>query len=197
MIIGLTGGIGSGKSTVAQFFRELGTSVIDSDAIVHHLLTTHPPTLQAILQRFGHKIIQTDGTLNRRELRAIIFATNTERYWLENLLHPQVKAEIFKRTAILLPNQYGIVEIPLLIEARFQDVVDHILIIDCPEKLQIQRTIKRDATTKDAVQSIMDNQSDRLSRLAFATEVLDNTGTLQALQIKVAALHQYYIELSK
>lgn len=197
MKIGLTGGIGSGKTTVAQCFRELGVVVIDSDQITRQLVEPNRPALQSIAQHFGPEILEPDGTLNRARLRARIFASLSDRRWLENLLHPLVKAEIERQAQRIPSGTYLVVEVPLLIEAHFQDAVDRILVIDCSLDIQKERAAHRDGSSPEIIQSIIDSQATRSERLTMANDVLENNGSLKELKRKVQTLHHYYIELSK
>ncbi len=197
MIIGLTGGIGSGKSTVAKMLRKLGAAVIDSDQIAHQLLMPHQPSFTQVIEHFGPSILQANGLLDRTKLRIIIFNTPAERHWLEQLLHPLIKAEILKQAAGISAKTYLIVEIPLLIEANFQDSVDRILVIDCPEDCQIERIMQRDSVSREEAQNALQTQTSREQRLAKADDILQNSETLDKLKKKVEALHQYYIKLTK
>lgn len=202
MIVGLTGGIGSGKSTVAQYFRDCGVMVIDTDEIARQLLEPDQPILKDVVQHFGPEILQKDGSLNRALLRSIVFESEHERRWLEALLHPLIKAEILpyaerKMANTQKNNPYFVVEIPLLIEAHFEDVVNRILVVDCPSDLQIERIQKRDATPIDVIQKIIQSQADRGLRLRKADDVIENMGNRDDLKTKVLALHHYYTELSK
>jgi dephospho-CoA kinase len=202
MIVGLTGGIGAGKSTVAQYFRDCGVLIIDTDEIARQLLEPNQPLLKEVVQYFGEKILQKDGALNRIKLRSLVFESTANRHWLEALLHPRIKEKVLEyshhqkvRTEKKAP--YFIVDIPLLIEAHFEDIVDRILVVDCPLNLQIERIQKRDATPVNVIQQIIQSQVDRNTRLQKADNVLENTDTLESLKNKVFALHHYYIELSK
>lgn len=202
MIVGLTGGIGSGKSTVAQYFRDCGVLVIDTDEISRQLLESDQPILKNVVQHFGPKILQKDGSLNRSKLRMIVFESETDRRWLENLLHPLIKEKVLQYSKdqnanTHKNNSYFIVEIPLLFEAKFEDVVDRILVVDCHSALQIERIQKRDATPIDVIQKIIQSQIDRSIRLRKADDVIENTGGREALKNKVLALHHFYTELSK
>lgn len=197
MIIGLTGGIGSGKSTVAEYFRELGVLVIDSDQITRQLLAPNRALLTTVVEHFGDSIIDKEGKLDRAKLRKLIFDSSKERVWLEQLLHPFVKQEIVSKAAQLPIGAYLIAEIPLLIEAKFQDIVDHILVVDCDEGTQLERLTKRDKLSKEAIQAIMATQAKRHDRLNAAHEIIDNTSDLESLKKRVEELHHYYIELSK
>lgn len=202
MIIGLTGGTGSGKSTVAQYFRDCGILVIDTDKIARQLLETDQPILKEVIQHFGPKILQKDGTLNRAKLRMIVFESEADRHWLEALLHPLIKEKILQYSKnqnanTEKSNSYFVVEIPLLFEAKFEDVVDRVLVVDCHSDFQIERIQKRDATPIDVIQKMIQSQIDRDTRLKKANDVIENTGDREALKNKVLALHYFYIELSK
>jgi dephospho-CoA kinase len=194
MLIGLTGGIGSGKSTVANFFRAEDIPVIDSDIIAHQLLTPAYPTFEIVVQHFGNIILNKQGAIDRTILRTLIFQEKTERQWLEATLHPLIRREILT-IASALSSPYALVEIPLLIEAQFEDLVDRILVIDCSETLQITRTSGRSSFTPDGVLVIIKTQARRSVRLAKAHDVIENEGTLEELNIKVKNLHQYYLQL--
>jgi dephospho-CoA kinase len=202
MIVGLTGGIGAGKSTVAQYFRDCGVLIIDTDEIARQLLEPDQPLLKEVVQYFGEKILQKDGALNRVKLRSLVFESTANRHWLEALLHPRIKEKVLEysrhqKVRTEKKVAYFIVDIPLLIEAHFEDIVDRILVVDCPLNLQIERIQKRDATPVNVIQQIIQSQVDRNTRLQKADNVLENTDTLEALKNKVFALHHYYIELSK
>lgn len=203
MIIGLTGGIGCGKSTVAQLFRELNVAVIDSDHITRELVAPHQPAHQAIVEHFGPSILDSEGNLNRAKLRSLIFEDFEERRWLENLLHPLAKDEILRLSQKISVGHYSdhhvkkyiVVEIPLLIEAHFEHSVDRILVVDCKENFQIERVARRDGVPIQAIQSIVNAQTQRAVRLAKAHDVILNEGSKEELKQKVKALHQYYTEL--
>ena len=202
MIIGLTGGIGSGKSIIAQYFRDCGVFAIDTDEIARRLVEPDQPLLKAVVQYFGKEILHKDGTLNRTKLRSLVFESTTDRGWLEKLLHPRIKESVLQyskhhKSRTEKKSPYFIVEIPLLIEAHFEDIVDRILVVDCPLNLQIERIQKRDATPFNVIQQIIQTQVDRNTRLQKANDVIENTDTLETLKNKVSALHQHYIELSK
>ncbi len=195
MIVGLTGGIGSGKSTVAQYFRDYGVAVIDTDEIARQLLEPNQPAQKEVIHHFGKKILQPDGTLNRAQLRTLVFESDADRHWLEALLHPLIKSEVLAYSK--KNHAYFIVEIPLLIEAHFEDVVDRILVVDCPLELQIERIQKRDGTSLALIQKMIQSQVDRNTRLKKADDVIENMGDKDALKNKILALHHYYTKLSK
>lgn len=203
MIIGLTGGIGCGKSTVAQLFRELNIPVIDSDQITRELVAPHQPALKAIVEHFGESILNQDGSLNRPKLRSLIFEFPEDRVWLENLLHPLAKEEILTLGQKIFAGHYSdhsvqkyiIVEIPLLIEAHFEHAVDRILVVDCNEAQQVERVARRDGVPINAIQAIVNNQTNRSVRLSKAHDVILNEGSKEELKAKVKALDQLYREL--
>lgn len=197
MIIGLTGGIGSGKSTVAQIFRELKITVIDADQITRRLVAPGEAALDKIVSHFGAGILQPNGELNRSKLRSRIFESTEERQWLEKLLHPLVKAEILRFAALVPTREYSIIEIPLLIESKFEGAVDRIVVVDCLEAQQIERVALRDAIPRSSIAAILKTQADRKTRLAMADDVISNDSTRDILKQQVRALHNYYSELAK
>jgi len=194
MFIGLTGGIGSGKSTVAAFFRTIGIPVIDSDAIAHRLLTKTYPTFDRVVKHFGVTILDATGAIDRQLLRTRVFQNSQERAWLEAELHPLIRIEIQKARATF-SSPYAMVEIPLLIEAQFEDLVDRILVIDCTEALQIERSSVRTSFTPEAVRAIMSTQTTRPIRLAKAHDIIQNEDSLIELEHQVKTLHHYYLTL--
>lgn len=196
-ILGLTGGIGSGKSAAAQHFETLGIQQIDADIVARHVVKPHTPALEAIVQRFGVKILHENGELNRAALRAHIFKNTQERLWLETLLHPLIRAEMFRQIdAIQAP--YVILTAPLLIESdSLRNKVDRILVIDVPEDIQVIRTIQRDNTSEEQVRAILDNQTSRETRLHYAHDVIRNDNDLTWLHQEVERLHSYYLTFSK
>lgn len=193
--IGLTGGIGSGKSAVAKLFRELGIQVLDADQIGRELVEPGQPALNKIVERFGPDILSTDGRLNRDRLRQLVLADSRDKAWLESLLHPRIQ----KRREQLIAESnsaYVVLEIPLLVERNLQELVDRILVIDVPVELQIDRTMKRSGLSRTEVEAIIAHQVSRESRLSQATEVIDNSGDLNQLRQQVEALHARFLELA-
>ena len=193
--VGLTGGIGSGKTTVAKFFAELGAPQIDADIIAHDLVNPGKPALKELIQRFGDEIIANDGTLDRKALREIVFSDSKKKQQLESLLHPLVYQEIQRQTD-QLQNDYVIISIPLLIETNMQHSVDRILVVDCPVEIQLARVAQRDHLTGAAIQSIIDKQCQRTQRLAEADDVIDSNCSLQRLAQQVKKLHNSYLFLN-
>ncbi len=194
--IGLTGGIASGKSTVASFFSALGAPVIDADIIAREVIGDHA-VLAPIIQHFGQKILDDRGQLNRSLLRAIIFENGAERIWLENLLHPIIIKQIHGQISELKA-PYCIIVIPLLIEAtQPYEIIDRILVVDASESMQIERTQARDQIALALIHKMLESQASRAKRCASADEIINNDGDLPKLKQKVEHLHQYYLQLAR
>lgn len=193
--IGLTGGIGSGKTTVANSFKELGVPIIDADDIAHEITKPNTPELKTIIDHFGKVIINKDGTLNRKKLREIIFSNLQQRLWLEKMLHPAI-IRIMKERASQLTSPYCILVIPLLIETKNVGLVDRILVVDAPETLQIERTQKRSQLDEQQIRAILQTQTSRNQRLALADDVIVNDKDIAVLQRKVFELHCKYLKIT-
>lgn len=195
-IIGLTGGIGSGKTAASNFFSELGIQIIDADVIARQALEKGSPLLPELFEHFGEGIKLSDGQLNRAKLRELIFNDPAQKKWLEQRVHPRVKTLILEalqqRSA-----PYTILSSPLLIESGQNQLVDRLLVIDVPESIQLQRTCQRDDNSIELVQKIMAQQISRDQRLAAADDIINNTGDLNTLQKQVEYLHQHYLELAR
>ena len=195
MIIGLTGGIGSGKSAVSSHFEALGITVVDADIVAREVVDPGQPSLLQIAEHFGNSIITSDGSLDRAELRSLIFKDETERKWLESLLHPLIRAEIiFQLKQSQSP--YSILSSPLLIETDQYTIVDRILVVDVPVETQVERTIDRDNNSLEQVEAIIKAQSPRAVKQQKADDIILNTGTIESLHEKVSILHQRYLQLS-
>jgi len=173
----------------------LSIPVINADEIARQLLEEDRVVFAAICTKFGPEILTANQQIDRNKLRNIIFNSPTDKSWLEQLLHPLIKQQIATQTQSL-QNPYCIVEIPLLIEAHMQDLVDRILTIDCPEKSQIERAMRRDHSSKEVVQSVMDSQTTRKVRLASSHDIIDNSSDLAALKKLVMHQHNYYLSLA-
>jgi len=194
--VGLTGGIGSGKSTVADLFAELGTPVIDTDAIAHQLTAPGEAALDAIRAAFGETVMRADGTLDRAALRRRIFSDADTRHQLEAILHPRIRKAV-EQTLATLNAPYVLVVIPLLVETgSYKDMLDRVLVVDCPEDLQIARVMARSGLAQDEVKAIFAAQAGRAARLAAADDVILNTASHEALRTQVATLHQRYLTFS-
>lgn len=197
MIVGLTGGIGSGKSEAALLFADLGVPVADTDAIAHALTATGQPVLREISSAFGSEVLQADGSLNRACLRQRIFSDPAARETLESILHPKIRDEVGKFIARNTSAPYQIVMVPLLFETgAYANLIDRSLLIDCDESLQIMRAMARSHLSEMEVRAIMAAQCSREQRLALTSDVILNNGTLADLKNQVREKHEKYIRLA-
>lgn len=195
LIVGLTGGIGSGKTAATRIFQTLGIDVVDADLMARVVVEPGTPALQSIAEHFGEQILTPDGSLDRAALRQRVFANPTERQWLENLLHPVIREEIVQRLR-KADSAYAILSSPLLLETGQHALTDRVLLIDAPEARQIERTCQRDGASPEGVAAIMATQWSRSQRQERADDVILNDGDLSQLEHKVRAMHQTYIALS-
>ncbi|EGW23657.1 dephospho-CoA kinase [Methylobacter tundripaludum] len=193
--VGLTGGIGCGKSTVAEIFADLNIPVLDADQIAHSLVEKGQPALARIQQEFGTSVLNPDGSLNRRHLREIVFSDLKQKQKLESILHPLIYKTLQAELEPLVA-PYCIISIPLLFETDMIHLVDRILVIDCPVETQIERVKIRDNLTIERIQSIIDNQVSRAYRIAKADDLIDNSTTDYRLAEQVKKLHNLYLSLS-
>lgn len=193
--IGLTGGIGSGKTAVAEEFSKYGTPVIDADRIAHELVMPDMPALKTIIKIFGDELLDDNGYLKRDQLRKLVFADKEKRKKLESILHPLI---LKKMESIIanLQSQYCILVIPLLLETDLTKWVDKILVIDASNETQIKRIKKRDHLSQEEIQSILDVQCSREQRLQAANEVITNEGSFEDLSLQVRELHEKFQKLS-
>ncbi|MEZ5658668.1 MAG: dephospho-CoA kinase [Burkholderiaceae bacterium] len=192
-LVGLTGGIGSGKTTVAKRFEALGVTVVDTDAIAHELTGPGGAAMPAIRAAFGDGVVAADGRLDRAAMRERVFADPAERKRLEAILHPMI-GETTNARALAATSAYVILAIPLLVEGgRWGERVHRVLVIDCAEQTQVERVMQRSGLSADQVRDIMAAQASRAERLAAASDVIDNDGTPEALDAPVAALHARYL----
>lgn len=190
--VGLTGGIGCGKSTVAQAFAKLGAGIIDTDAISHALTRKNAAGFQAIIQAFGPEFVQANGELDRAKLRNLVFADTSAKQKLEAILHPLIHAQVLSEIqACITP--YVLIVVPLLFETRnYLPLLDRKLVVDCPEATQIERTMARSQLSEAEVRVIMANQLSRNERLRLADDVLPNNEDMSALAQRVTELDQRY-----
>jgi dephospho-CoA kinase len=193
--VGLTGGIGCGKSTVTALFKQWNAPVIDADDIAHQLVSIGQPALTAIQQQFGHHCLNVDGSLNRNVLRELVFTHPEQKQKLEAIIHPLVYQAIQAQIASLT-TPYCIISIPLLFETNKADFVNRVLVVDCPIEMQIERVQKRDNLSLERVQSIIDSQVSRAFRVAHAHDVIDNTLSNAELAQQVEKLHNLYLSSS-
>ena len=192
MIIGLTGGIGSGKTAVSDIFEELGIRVVDADLASRVVVEKGRPSLEEIAKHFGQGILTEEGELDRAKLREIIFNSDEEKNWLESLLHPAIARQIQDELKAS-SSPYTILVSPLLLETNQKDFCNKVLVVDVPVETQIERTLKRDDVSLDQVQSIIKAQISRDKRLELADEVIVNDKSLEDLQLAVSKLHQQFI----
>ncbi|WP_342322208.1 dephospho-CoA kinase [Kosakonia sp. BYX6] len=191
--VALTGGIGSGKSTVANAFAELGINVVDADVIARQVVEPGSPALKAIAERFGAEMILADGSLNRRLLREHIFASPRDKSWLNGLLHPLIHQQTQQEMA-QATSPYVLWVVPLLVENALYRKADRVLVIDVPVETQILRTMQRDGVTREHAENILAAQATREARLAVADDVIDNNGAPDAIASDVARLHAAYLK---
>ena len=192
----LTGGIGSGKSTVGNMFQDLGVLVLDADHITHDLLGADSPIASLLSDHFGSEIIEPNRAINRTLLGDIIFASPEKRKWLENIIHPRVYAKL-RELALQSEAPYCLMLIPLLFETHHEDDFDTVLVVDIPAPVQIARVKARTGFSDEKIQQIIAAQISREERLEKADDVLDNTGDLQALRERVLGLHEKYLGLAR
>lgn len=195
MIVGLTGGIGSGKSAVRDLFAGLGIEIICADKIARDIVAPGTACLTAIVEHFGDALLTANGELDRQQLKQRIFTDAQAKAWLEELMHPQIR-EIMQQRAQQATSAYVILEIPLLFESDPNLLLDRTLVVDCSEETQISRVMKRDKVSADVVKAIMSQQVSRDYRLAHADDVISNEGSKEELAKQVAELHQNYLKLS-
>jgi dephospho-CoA kinase len=191
--IGLTGGIASGKSTVADMFAALGVTIIDTDVIARDLVQPGTPALQEILGRFGEDVIDEDGSLNRAALRKRVFEDDASRAALERILHPRIREEALRRSAAA-QGDYQLIVVPLLVESPLRQFVNRVLVVDCDPETQLARLLARDTESIDQARRIIAAQASRESRLAIADDVVSNDGDLDSTRKQVDTLHRRYLE---
>ena len=196
LTIGLTGGIGSGKSEVAGMFNQLGVPVIDADVIAHQLVEPGTEALSEITAAFGETILTSEGTLDRAKLAGIVFKKPDMKQQLETIIHPRVREQIKAYKDAHKNEPYIVVVIPLLLESGQRDLVDRVLVVNAAETVRIQRVQARDGRREEQIRSIMRNQADDAQRRAAADDSIDNSGSLDDLMMSVHKLHQQYISLA-
>ncbi|QYK01109.1 dephospho-CoA kinase [Shewanella psychrotolerans] len=194
-IVGLTGGIGSGKTTVANLFAELGVTLVDADIVSREVVAKGSTGLNKIVEHFGSSILLPTGDLDRAALRERIFSNSQEREWLNSLLHPMIREEMLAQLK-KATSPYAILVVPLLFENGLDRLVNCTLVVDISPALQTKRTMDRDSVSAEQVQNIIASQASRADKLARADDVIDNQGTISALKSKVALLHNKYLKLA-
>lgn len=194
-VIGVTGGIGSGKTAATSAFAGLGIDVVDADIVAREVVEQGTAALRSIAEHFGTDILLPSGVLNRAALRGIVFNNAAEKVWLEKLLHPLIAAET-QRQLQRSTSPYVLFSSPLLVETAQKLFCDRILVIDVPEDVQLQRTMQRDSNDADQVRRIIASQASRSERLQHADDVIENTGTLEQLRKRINELHEKYLILA-
>ena len=192
LIVGVTGGIGSGKTAVTDFFAAKGITVVDADIAARVVVDPGKPALSAIAGRHGKDILQKDGSLNRRKLRDIIFQDDAERVWLEELLHPLIREEIVLELG-QAESDYVVFVSPLMIETSQKELVDRLIVVDVSVETQITRCTQRDNMSREQAEAIIRKQSSRQEKLIAADDVVDNEGTLKTLYQQLERLHHKYL----
>lgn len=193
-IIGLTGGIASGKTTIANMFAEKGIELVDADIVARDVVAPETQGLRAISEYFGHDILLADGTLNRAKLREIIFADDNKKTWLNQLLHPLIRQEMLQQLAAS-QSVYTLFVVPLLVENNLTELCDHVLVIDVAERVQVARTVKRDNVSEQQAQAIIAAQINRQLRLNAADSIIVNDD-INSLPEQVNLLHEKFLELA-
>lgn len=193
-VLGLTGGIGSGKSAVVEAFGRLGVDWVDADHAARWVVEPGKPALGVIADRFGETVLAADGSLNRSVLRELVFHNPEQRKWLEELLHPMIRQEIAEHLA-RATSPYAIMVSPLLVESGQYRQVDRVLVVDVPETLQLERAVRRDRCSEAQIQAILNAQISRDERLRHADDVLVNDRDLAWLMCEVERLHNFYLTL--
>ena len=195
-VVGLTGGIGSGKSAATDIFASLGIDIVDADEVARDVVAVGSQGLLQIAEHFGEHILLEDGSLDRAALREKVFANPDEKTWLNGLLHPLIRSRM-QQLIMESTSPYCILSVPLLVENKLTEMCNHVVVVDCPEVLQLERALKRDGSSEATIKSIMASQASRKERLNAADHVLDNSTSLNALSSQVSALHEHLLLLSK
>jgi len=196
MIIGLTGGIGSGKSAAANFFHSEGVTVLDADQLAREVIEQNTPGFQSIVNYFGSDIIGEDGSIDRAKLRQEIFDDKEKKKAIESIIHPLVRDLMAERIAAST-SPYSIIMVPLIFETNSMSAYNRILVIDCDTKLQLERATLRDNNSSEQIQKILDSQCSRTERLSIANDVIPNNDTLENLKTRSLAMHKFYLGLCK
>ena len=196
MIIGLTGGIGSGKSAAANFFHSEGVTVLDADQLAREVIEQNTPGFQSIVNYFGSDIIGEDGSIDRAKLRQEIFDDKEKKKAIESIIHPLVRDLMAERIAAST-SPYSIIMVPLIFETNSMSAYNRILVIDCDTKLQLKRATLRDNNSSEQIQKILDSQCSRTERLSIANDVIPNNDTLENLKTRSLAMHKFYLGLCK
>jgi len=195
-VVGISGGIGSGKTTVTDFFAKHGIDVIDADVIAREVVAPETQALESIVAKFGQSVLDESGYLDRAKLRTIVFNDVEVKNWLNQLLHPVIRQQMLLQTQ-QAKSSYCLLSVPLLVENKIHELVDRVVIVDVDEQTQLQRTLLRDKSNEQQIRAIMSAQATRQQRLAVAEDVIDNNGNREDLIGRVSQLHQDYLKLAK
>jgi dephospho-CoA kinase len=194
-VVGISGGIGSGKTTVTDLFTKFGIEVIDADVIAREVVEPGSPALKTIIDKFGHSVLDSSGSLDRAKLRTLVFNDSDIKNWLNQLLHPAIRQLMLLQTQ-QAKSTYCLMSVPLLVENKLYEQLDRVVIVDVDEPTQLRRTLLRDKTNEQQIRAIMSAQATRQQRLAVADDVIDNNGKADDLDKQVAQLHQQYLQLA-
>ncbi len=194
--VGLTGGIASGKSTISQLFSELGITIIDTDMISHQLMQINQPAYNKTVKHFGQEILNEDGSINRPALRQLIFNQPQQKSWLENMIHPLIRQQTEQQIADTQSGGYVLIVVPLMFETGFNQLVDHVIAIDCPPEIQLKRLIQRDKIDKKLALQMINAQMDNSDRLSRADSILQNTDNLNRKQ-DILQIHSSLLNKAK
>jgi dephospho-CoA kinase len=200
-VVGISGGVGSGKTTVTDLFAKYAIKVIDADVIAREIVEPGTPALKAIIDKFGQSVLDSSGgsssgTLDRAKLRTLVFNNSEVKNWLNQLLHPAIREQMLLQTK-QAESAYCLLSVPLLVENKLYQHVDRVVIVDVHEQTQLQRTLLRDKTNEQQIRAIMRAQATRQQRLAVADDVIDNNGKADDLTEKITQLHKHYLQLAK
>lgn len=195
-VVGITGGIGSGKTAVTDHLETLGIVVVDADKAARVVVEPGTPALAEIAAHFGSEILLDDGALNRAALREVVFNDSSQRKILEGITHPRIREEIARQLSAAT-SPYVVLSSPLLLESGQNSFADYVVVVDVPEAVQIERTMRRDDNSESLVKQIMAAQLDRQKRLSRADEAISNDGTLEALHAEVEALHERLLDRAR
>jgi dephospho-CoA kinase len=200
-VVGISGGIGSGKTTVTDLFATYGVEIIDADVIAREVVEPGTPALKSIVDKFGQSVLDYSsgvslGTLDRAKLRTLVFSDSETKSWLNKLLHPAIRQQMLLQTR-QAKSAYCLLSVPLLVENKLYEQVDRVVIVDVDEQTQLHRTLLRDKTNEQQIRAIMNAQATRPQRLSVADDIVDNKGKTVDLVNQVTRLHKKYLQLAK
>jgi dephospho-CoA kinase len=200
-VVGISGGIGSGKTTVTDLFATYGVEIIDADVIAREVVEPGTPALKSIVDKFGQSVLDYSsgvslGTLDRAKLRTLVFSDSETKSWLNKLLHPAIRQQMLLQTR-QAKSAYCLLSVPLLVENKLYEQVDRVVIVDVDEQTQLHRTLLRDKTNEQQIRTIMNAQATRSQRLSVADDIVDNKGKTVDLVNQVTRLHKKYLQLAK